>query len=489
MTFVKNLSYKKYFTTKIIKKQVFCDRINNMNTVIPKKLKTLAKILPAPLYVVGGFVRNALFGDVVSEDIDLSSALTLEEFLPAAQKAGFYLVAVYKTTQTAVVSDGKRHYEYACFREETYASGGGHTPLFTQATDDIIKDALRRDSKCNAVYYDVAAEKIVDPLGGVEDIKKGVIDTVKSPREVFSRDGLRLMRLARFVSETGFVPTAETIAGAREFAANIKDVAAERVYAELRKILVGDGKYPFSPKDGHYRGIKILDETRVLDYIFPELTAGRGMVQRKDYHDHDVLEHSLRAVLYARSDIRLAALLHDIGKPYQMINTGRYKGHAEIGETLAVTALKRLKADKKTTEEVAFLTANHMRDLDGKERKCKLRRLFVDNYGYAEKLIALKYADGAACKDDINESPSVKKWREIYEELKTDGTPLKIKDLAVSSKDVIAAGLTGKAAGEELKKLQSLCIENPKRNDKDYLLKKINRDAAARGVKTVDKKK
>ncbi len=459
-----------------------------MKVVLPEKLKILAKITPEPIYVVGGYVRNAICGGIISEDLDLSSALSLPDFLSAAEKAGFTLVATYKTTQTAVVFDGERKYEYARFREEEYETGGGHTPCFTRGTNDIEKDALRRDFRCNAVYYDVAAEKIVDPLGGARDIENGVLDTVKSPREVFSRDGLRLMRLARFTAETGFIPTAETVAGAREFSANIKDVVAERVYSELNKILVGDGKYPFSPKDGHYKGLKILDETRVLDYIFPDLTAGRGMPQRSDYHDHDVLEHSLRAVLYARSDIRLAALLHDIGKPYQMLNTGRYKGHAESGEKLAVAALKKLKADKKTMQEVSFLTANHMRDLNGNEKKSGLRRFFVDNYDLTDKLIALKIADGAACKDDLKESETVKKWREIYAELQTDGTPINLKDLAVSAKEVISAGFTGKSTGEEMKKLRAICVDEPYKNDREYLLKKIKRDAALL-VKTVDKNK
>lgn len=478
------MNLPKYFTTKPIKKQVFCDTIYNMNIVIPEKLKNLANILPKPLYVVGGYVRNALIGNVVSDDADLSSALSQTEFLSAAEKVGFFKVAEYKTTRTAVVCDGERKYEYASFREEKYEAGGGHTPVSTTETDDIIKDALRRDFKCNAIYYDIKNEKIVDPLGGADDIKNGIIDTVISPKEVFSRDGLRLMRLARFVAELGLKPVPTVVEGAREFADNINDISKERIYSELKKILVADGKYSFSPKDGHYAGLKVLDETRVLDRIFPALTAGRGMFQRSDYHDHDVLEHSLRAVLYAEKQVRLSALLHDIGKPYQMINAGRYKGHAEVGAKIAKDALIGLKADKKTVRETEFLIANHMRDLNGEERKSRIRRLFADNLEYAQKLIDVKAADVAACKDDLSENAVVKKWKDILSELKTDGTPIKAKDLKISAQDVMLAGFSGKEAGEELNKLRALCIDKPSRNERAYLLKKIKKDAEnARGAK------
>ena len=104
--------------------------------------------------------------------------------------------------------------------------------------------------------------------------------------------------------------------------------------------------------------IKVLDETGVLDYIFPDLTLGRGMEQRKDYHKYDVLEHSLRAFLYAPKDLRLFALLHDIGKPFAMNKDGRYKLHAVYGEDLVKKALKNILADNKTVEKAVFLTKN-----------------------------------------------------------------------------------------------------------------------------------
>ena len=119
--------------------------------------------------------------------------------------------------------DGKKC-EFTSFRKERYADGGGHTPEFTEPTDDIYEDARRRDFKCNAVYYDVTEGEFIDPLGGIEDIKNKILDTVKTPDDVFKSDGLRLMRLARFTGELGFTPTEEVIESAKKYSGNLKDI-------------------------------------------------------------------------------------------------------------------------------------------------------------------------------------------------------------------------------------------------------------------------
>ena len=122
-----------------------------MCVIIPENLKKLSEKLPAPLYAVGGYVRNFLLGGVASEDIDLAAPLTTGEIVSAAESLGFHAVAEYPRTGTTVIYDGERKYEYTRFRTDEYAAGGKHTPVSTEFTDDIYKDALRRDFKCNAV--------------------------------------------------------------------------------------------------------------------------------------------------------------------------------------------------------------------------------------------------------------------------------------------------------------------------------------------------
>ena len=314
-------------------------------------LVKLANAMPCSIYAVGGYVRNYLINQKTSSDIDLSSSLLTEELLPYLDKFGFRIIATYDRTGTVVFSDGTQKYEYSAFRSESYAKGE-HTPEKTVFKVSLYEDALRRDFKCNAIYYDVKNQEFVDPLGGIEDVKNKMLDTVTSPEKVFCHDGLRLMRLARFSGDLGFMATEDVLKIAKKYANNIKDISSERICEELKKILVADTAHEFSPKDGHYKALKVLDDAKVIDQILPEIARGRGMAQRKDYHKYDVLEHTLKTVLYADKSIRLAALFHDIGKPLCMLKNGKYHGHDVVGADLAREALNRLKFDKASIDEV-----------------------------------------------------------------------------------------------------------------------------------------
>ena len=236
---------------------------------IPENLKKLAALCPKPLYAVGGYVRNFLIDGTVSSDLDIAAALSTEEIKRAAKDCGFNVVAEYKRTGTAVISDGERKYEYTRFRTDVYAVGGGHTPTGTAFTEDIALDAVRRDFKCNAVYYDIKNDEIIDVLGGVSDIKNKILDTVIEPERVFKSDGLRLLRLARFAAELNFTPTEKVLTGAKIYADNIRDIVPKRIYEEIKKILLSDEKYAFSDKQGPYTGFKIMEETGVMDILFP----------------------------------------------------------------------------------------------------------------------------------------------------------------------------------------------------------------------------
>ena len=361
-----------------------------MQPNISEKLRALEELAPFPLYIVGGAVRDALAGLPASQDIDLAAPASAEALSSLAAECGLCVNGVYKTTGTVNLSDGESKLEFTSFRTDRYG-GGEHAPSAVRFTDDIRQDALRRDFKCNAVYYDIRTGETVDPLGGIEDIRERRISTTREADEVFSEDGLRLMRLARQAAQLGFVPTLECILGARFNAARIQKIVPERIYAELQQILHADEKYgrPYA----HYEGLQVLETTEVLAYILPELAAGKGIRQRADFHAHDVLEHSLRACKYADRRVRLAALLHDVGKPAAFRETGRFHGHDAIGEPIARAVLERLKAPKKVTDTVCRLTALHMYDLDGKARESKVRTFIVKNQDVYPLLLLLKQAD------------------------------------------------------------------------------------------------
>lgn len=446
-----------------------------MRKIFAKNLILLAESLTKPLYAVGGVVRNYLIDRSVSEDVDLAAAIPVEELSVKLLEHGFKIVAEYKRTGTVVFSDGKNRYEFTTFRREKYVSGE-HVPFETEFTENILEDALRRDFKCNAVYFDIKNGVLVDPLGGESDIENKILDTVSSPFKVFSNDGLRLMRLARFAGELNFKPTEQVLDGAKKFSNNILDISPERIYVELIKILKSDIKYPFSDPQGHYNGLQILNRTTVLDKIFPELTEGRGMAQRADFHRYDVLEHSLRTVLYADKSIRLAALLHDIGKPYCFKRDGYYYHHFEEGEKIAETVLRRLRADNDTLQQVIFLVREHMIDLDCSMRESKVRRFIVRNYDNLNELLMVKQADFRASLEIDALAPTLIKWGRILEQMRSDGTPFSLKELNISSADLIKMGYKGEKLGKELNRLWDFAIINPDKNQKDFLFAMAKKD-------------
>ena len=439
-----------------------------MRETLSLKLISLAEKLPCPLYIVGGRVRDYLAQlNTKSIDTDLSAPLSAEEFSRIASDMGIKTDATYKNTGTVKITVEGQWCEFTSFRSDEYIRGE-HRPAATYFTEDINLDARRRDFKCNAVYYDICADKFCDPLGGIEDIKAKKISTVAPAKKVFGEDGLRLMRLARIAAQTGFTPDGECLKGAKDNSELIKDISAERIYTELSAILTADLKYGF--KDGPYRGLKILQEIGVLEKILPELAEGEGLEQRKDFHDHDVLEHSLRAVKYAPADIRLAALLHDVGKPYCFKTGGRFSGHEEEGARIARDICARLKVPKNLTEEVAVLISLHMYDLQCNAKINKARKFIVKHFDIFDKLLMIKQADYSACKDQTDIAPFVEKYTRIFNQMREEGVPFTLKELKLKGDTLIKAGFAPRSVGVTLENLLYDCCIGQVENNSQKLL-------------------
>lgn len=439
-----------------------------MLEILPEKLIDLAHACPFPLYVVGGTCREYLSSMFpLKPDYDICAPVLPEVFAEAAEKFGFAQCAVYKNTGTVKLKAEGEDYEFTSFRSDKYVRGT-HTPAKIYFTDDIELDARRRDFTCNAVYYDIKAEEFIDPLGGIEDIKRKALRTVAPAGKVFGEDGLRLMRLARMCGAIGFRPDEECIEGARANCRLISDISAERIYSELREILHADSKY--GVKYGQYAALSMLRETGVLGVIIPELSLGAGMTQRQDFHMHDVLEHTLRCVMYAPDDIRLAALLHDVGKPYCKITSGNFINHEVEGARIAREICSRLRVPKKLTEETVRLIELHMYDVDCKARESKIRRMIVSNRDIFFKLAELKQADFSACRDDLSEAPVISKWREIYQNMVSEGVPFNLRELRVKGDELIAAGIPRAKCGAVLDRLLLECAALPQLNERNKLI-------------------
>ena len=448
-----------------------------MKELIPNSIRELAEACPFPLYAVGGAVRDYLAGLSGAADWDLAAPVDTAAFSAAARAVGFNVQSEYKNTGTVNVSRDGVKIEFTSFRTDTYKRGE-HAPVRVQFTADIEQDARRRDFRCNAVYYDIRNGRYLDPLGGIADIKNKMIATTRDADEVFSEDGLRLMRLARQAAQLGFTPDLPAIFGAKFNAALIQKISAERIWTELNLILHADEKYNLA--DAHYNGLKVLETIDVLNYILPELTAGKNLPQRRDFHDYDVLEHSLRTVKYADPRIRLAALLHDVGKPYCYHTTGRYYRHEIEGAQIAHTILARLKAPKKIAEETVKLVLTHMYDLDGKARENKIRAFIVEHYDIYPLLLLLKQADFSGCKDDCSECPTVRRWKTIYDKMIRSGAPFTLRQLQIDG-NLLQTRVRPQYIGAILHTLLLQCAKNPALNKREYLLEEAARLNRAMG--------
>ncbi len=440
-----------------------------MQKILPKTLLLLAQKLPAPLYVVGGSVRDFL-ADLTpnsDRDWDICSTLAPETVAKTATELGFAIKAVYKNTGTLKLTDSEQtNYEYTRFRSDKYVRGT-HTPVEIYFTKDIALDARRRDFTCNAVYYDIKNDSYLDPLNGISAVKEKRLTTVAPAEKVFSEDGLRLMRLARLSAQLNFTPDTQCVLGATQNCRLIKDISPQRIFTELTALLYADEKYGVT--QGQYIGLQLLDKTKVLAELFPALALGKNMSQRADFHKYDVLEHSLRAVKYADKKVRFAALFHDVGKPFCTIRDGNSYAHPQEGARITEEVLCSLSAPKRLIEETKTLVALHMYDFNCQTSEKKLRRFFAENVVILEKLMLLKQADFCACMDDLSIAPTCLRWQKLLAKLREENAPLTLKELAVNGNDLLAIDIPKQKISILLKALLSHAVTQPQDNEKEKL--------------------
>ncbi len=407
------------------------------------KLKAVASVLNAPLYVVGGAARDYLAKGELSDDVDLAAPVDEDVFNAALLKESIVSKCTYRRTHTVQFEYEGIKCEFTSFRKERYSDGGGHTPEFTEPTDDIIEDARRRDFKCNAVYYDVVKGEFVDVLGGIGDIKNRVIDTVKNPDDVFKSDGLRLMRLARFAGELGFTPLDRVIAAAKRYADNIKDISPERIFAELEAITVAETKHAFSPSDGFFRAVCVLRDIGVINRIFPYFS--------------DVALSTCR-YSYEGKSVRIAAMLvgENDGVSKRLLNLKAPKKVAVRAERL-VEALPLF-------EDFTY----NVHDENNRKRMDEAKVFVADNVDILDDLIELKKAyRKAVSKNDLTGAELLES---IYVGLTAKNAPLTLKDLAVDGVKVAALGIKGANIGKALNALRIAVLTDAAENTEPSLI-------------------
>ncbi len=410
----------------------------NLSYVTKQNLVELSKLLGTPIYLVGGAVRDMLAG-FSPTDYDVAGAKTPEEVVTALEGSVFSVALTAQKFGTLKLSARGEEYEYTAFRRDHYPSSGQHAPTKVTFTDNIEEDARRRDFKINALYYDVTEEKLYDFLGGFADLKKRLVSTTIDPERVLREDGLRILRLIRTAVETGFCIENETYLAAQKNAHLLQDIAVERIRDELDKILVADTKNGI--EGAHYRGLHLLYDVGAMDYIIPEMKANDHFPQKKERHKYDVMEHIFQTVKEASPEVRLHALLHDVGKAKSKLRDGNMHKHPEVSADIANEVLHRLKYPKHVRDEVVRIVALHMYDIKCVASDDEVRQFVQKNIDVLDKLIALKHADRRAKGMGDQYSPSALHLNETRKNLLIEGVPFYVKDLLVHGDDLVALGV------------------------------------------------
>ncbi|TDQ01835.1 MULTISPECIES: CCA tRNA nucleotidyltransferase [unclassified Leifsonia] len=352
------------------------------------------------LALVGGPVRDALIGRPV-HDLDFTTDARPDDIVRVVGPIADAIWDVGRKYGTIGARLGDDAVEITTYRSDSY-DGTTRKPE-VEFGDTLEGDLLRRDFTVNALALRLPEVRLVDPSGGVEDLIAGVITTPSSPQISFGDDPLRMMRAARFTAQLGFTVDEATREAMSSMAERIEIVSAERVRDELSKLLMAD-----EPR----RGLELLVETGLADEVIPEIPALR--LEADEHHHHkDVYQHSLtvldQAIGYEKERhpgeapdlvLRLAAILHDIGKPatrrFEPGGAVSFYHHDVVGAKLAKKRLTALRFDKSTIDSVARLIELHLRFFgyaDAHWTDSAVRRYVRDAGPELERLHMLTRAD------------------------------------------------------------------------------------------------
>ncbi len=458
---------------------------------VPEVLKKMNKVFEKEgfkAYLVGGAVRDLFLG-VPASDFDVATNATPQDVMRIFK----FVVPTGFEHGTVTVHFMNEEIEVTTFRTETGYSDGRHPDKINYAAT-IEEDLSRRDFTMNAIAVNLKDGKIVDPFKGKKDIRKKIIRTVGIPHERFMEDGLRPIRALRFASTLNFKiedKTLKEIAN-KDVQNKISSISIERFRDEFEKLLK-------STKPSV--GLKLMEQTGILDLFIPELMVCRGCIQSdyRAFHKFDVLDHLFYACDGANSlkpQVRLAALFHDIGKPKakriikdtvldgnnknekKEIETVTFYNHETYGAEITKEVMTRLKFSNDMINQVTHLVKEHMFHYESNWTSAAVRRFIIRvKPECIEDLYDVRYADMYGMYNipvEVKYSSSIQLLNELKDRILKEmdkNDVISLKTLAVNGKDLMENGIpAGKQLGVILNELLESVIEDPSQNEKEILL-------------------
>lgn len=438
------------------------------NITIPQEVKKILDTLNGlghEAYIVGGCVRDIYLGRK-PKDWDITTSAKPEEVKKA-----------FKHTYDTGIEHGtvSVRLNLEIYEVTTYRVDGEYTdhrrPDHVSFTASLEEDLKRRDFTMNAMAYH-PDQGIVDLFGGREDLERQVIRCVGDPNERFEEDALRMLRAIRFASRFGFEIETRSWKAILEKAPLLQKVSAERIREELNQVLISD----------HPEMIRKIVDSGMMQYIIPEFVACRDCEQKTPYHLYPVEEHTYKVMngISRQSDytlvLRWAGLLHDIAKPLCKTTDEKgqdhFFGHPEKSAEMANDILRRLKFDNYSRKLIVLLIEKHDHSLPKTETQMRFLLNSLPDGAYP-MILELMIADAGA-KNPIYGTRSMEELqqaRALYQSVLDKHQCIKLADLAVNGKDMIAMGFSnGKQIGTILDLLLKQTLENPEINRKDLLL-------------------
>ena len=406
-------------------------------SILPSAKEVLEVLVNAghESYFVGGCVRDIL-RNKEPHDWDICTEALPSDVIDLFRSSGFTALETGLKHGTVTVVHREHQFELTTFRIDGQYSDQ-RRPDSVEFAKSLTEDLKRRDFTINALAMSIDG-KIIDPFGGRIDIQRRIVRCCGVPEQRFAEDALRMLRALRFATTLGFSIDEVTGQAIKENCGSLSKVSAERLQSELMKLLSGDAF--------HLRKV-LMEYSGVITTIIPELSEAVGFQQNNPYHIFDVWEHIVSAVCsieHGELCLRMALLLHDIGKPscYSQDDNGvgHFYRHDEVGARIALEVLKRLRFDNESTASIVNLVASHMQHVP--ETKSATKRM-MNRLGVQQtrRLLKCKLADALASgQTPIVFAPLIKQAEEWIDEVIRDNECFGLKNLEINGFDLIELG-------------------------------------------------